>query len=130
MDERERRYLLYIRDSIRRIEHYAPRTLGEFLATPLVQDAITWRLQTIADAARTHLSDEIKGRHPEISWRAVYGFRNIAAHGYAGLQLDRVWEIVAHHLRPLKAAVEMELRSRPKPRGSKPQPKRSQRRHT
>ena len=119
---RERRYLRYIRDSIHRAERYAPGTLGEFRANPLAQDAISWRLQTIADAARSHLSEELKRRHPDIPWRAIYGFRNIAAHGYADLQLERVWEIVAQYLRPLKAVVEIELSSRSKPVRRRPTP--------
>ncbi len=74
-----------------------------------MQDAVLWRLQTIADAARNHLSDELKERHPEIRWRAVYGFRNIAAHDYAEVNLALIWEIVERHLGPLRTAVGDEL---------------------
>jgi uncharacterized protein with HEPN domain len=35
--------------------------------------------------------------------------RNIAAHGYLDLQIDRVWEIIEVHLPSLKAVVEAEL---------------------
>lgn len=108
-DPRERRYLEYIGDSIERLRAYSPATLQEFLADPVAQDAMVWRLQTIADAARNHVSEEVKRRHPQVRWRAVYGFRNIAAHGYAGMNLDLVWEIVTEHLAPLLDAVEAEL---------------------
>lgn len=51
----------------------------------------------------------------EISpWREVYGFRNIAAHAYLDIDLERVWEIVTDHLPPLRTAVEKEL-DRPQP---------------
>src|SRR5262245_8331465 len=43
----------------------------------MVQDAVRRRLETLADAAH-RLSDELEARHPEIRWRAVYGFRNKA----------------------------------------------------
>ena len=66
------------------------------------------RLQTLAEATN-RLSDDVKARHPEIRWRAIYGFRNIAAHGYLDLQIDRVWEIVEAHLPALKAVVDAEL---------------------
>lgn len=73
-----------------------------------IQDAVLWRLQTLAEA--THrLPPEVKARHPEIRWRAIYGFRNIAAHGYLDLQIDRVWEIVEKHLAELKSVVDEEL---------------------
>jgi Protein of unknown function DUF86 len=42
-------------------------------------------------------------------WREVYGFRNIAAHAYLDIDIDRVWEIVTDHLPPLRTAVEKEL---------------------
>ena len=73
-----------------------------------MQDAVLWRLQTLADAA-WRLGDEVKERDPEIPWRAVYGFRNVAAHAYLELQLDRVWEIVDRYLPALRAAVDQEL---------------------
>ncbi len=39
----------------------------------------------------------------------MFGFRNVAAHGYAGLNLKLVWEIIEAHLGALLAAVEKEL---------------------
>ncbi len=109
LSDREQRYLASIRDSIERIERYLPRTFEQFLRNQAVQDAVIWRLQTLADAARNHLSRQVKERHPEIRWRAIYGFRNIAAHGYADVTLALVWEIAKEHLTPLKQAVEAEL---------------------
>jgi uncharacterized protein with HEPN domain len=47
-----------------------------------VQDAVLGRLEILADAT-AQLSTELKGRHGEIPWREVYGFRNIAAHAYS-----------------------------------------------
>jgi uncharacterized protein with HEPN domain len=44
------------------------------------QEAILWRLETMGETTG-RLSDEVKSRHPQIRWRAIYGFRNIAAHG-------------------------------------------------
>jgi uncharacterized protein with HEPN domain len=72
------------------------------------QDAILWRLFTLADAA-TQLSEEVKGRHPEIPWRRVAGFRNIAAHAYLSLVLDAAWKIVEVQLPLLKLVVQEEL---------------------
>jgi uncharacterized protein with HEPN domain len=42
--------------------------------------------------------DDLKTRHPEINWAAVYGFRNVAAHQYAEINLDLGWEIATTHL--------------------------------
>ena len=77
---------------------------------------VTWRLQTISDAARNDVSDELRKRHPEVPWRAVFGFRNVAAHGYAGLNLRLIWEIVDTGLDDLLNAVEGELNRPPRRR--------------
>ena len=108
IDARDRRLLEYIRQSIELVERRARSGREAFLVDIDMQDAVFWRLETLAEATG-RLSDAVKERHPEIRWRAVYGFRNIAAHGYLDLRLDLVWEIVEQHLPALKVAVEEEL---------------------
>jgi uncharacterized protein with HEPN domain len=107
-EDRDRRYLTYIRDSIGLIDARTRNGREAFLRDFDIQDAVLWRLETLAEATGK-LSPELKDRHPDIRWRAIYGFRNIAAHGYLELRLDRVWEIVELHLPMLKAVVEEEL---------------------
>jgi uncharacterized protein with HEPN domain len=55
------------------------------------------------------LSQVIKDRYPTVRWRAIYGFRNIAAHAYLDMRLDEVWEIIEQHLPTLKVIVDKEL---------------------
>jgi uncharacterized protein with HEPN domain len=69
---------------------------------------VLWRLQTLAEATGK-LSSLVKSRHPDIRWRGIYGFRNIAAHAYMDLSLDPIWEIVEDHLPALQRAGEEEL---------------------
>lgn len=107
--ERDGTLLLYIDESISRIGEYTRAGRDVFLATPIVQDAVLRRLETLADAA-SHLSGQLKGRHPEIPWRDVYGFRNVAAHGYIALDVARIWTTVEASLPSLKAVVDDELR--------------------
>jgi uncharacterized protein with HEPN domain len=109
-EDMDRRYLTYIRDAIDLIEVRSRVGREEFLKSADIQDAILWRLQTLAEATGK-LSQTTKDRHPDIRWRAIYGFRNIVAHGYLELNLDRVWEIIEHHLPPLRSAVDDELSS-------------------
>ena len=107
-EERERGRLRYIRESLARIEQYTQGGREVFLHEPIIQDAVLRRLETVADAT-DKLSDVLKMRHPEIPWRQVYGFRNIAAHAYEDLDLRRVWEIVEDYLPALKTVVDDEL---------------------
>jgi uncharacterized protein with HEPN domain len=106
--ERHRRFLTYILDATNLIEQRTRGGRDAFLDDVDIQDAVLWRLETLAEATN-RLPPEVKARHPEIRWRAIYGFRNIAAHGYINLQIDRVWEIVEIHLPLLKQAVQEEL---------------------
>ena len=109
--ERELERLRYIRASIELIEEYTRGGRTAFDREPMVQDAVLRRLETLADAA-TRLSDELKARHPTVGWREVRGFRNIAAHAYESVDLDRVWEIVDAHLPRLKGVIDAELAGR------------------
>jgi len=104
----DRVYLVYIRDSIDRVEQYTRIGEPDFSTDPKTQDAILRRMETLADAA-AHLSDELKARHPEIRWRPISDFRNVLAHGYTQVQLDRVWQAIVQDLPALKAAVDEEL---------------------
>jgi uncharacterized protein with HEPN domain len=72
-----------------------------------IQDVVLWRLETLAEASGK-LSQPLKDRHPQLRWRAIYGFRNVAAHAYLDLRLDRVWKIVELHLPALKSVVDEE----------------------
>ena len=106
--DRDLRYLTYIRDSIDLIETRALSGPKIFFSDLKEQDAVLWRLYTLADASN-QLSQASKERHPEIPWRRIAGFRNIAAHGYLELLLEAAWEIIDVHLTALKAAVGDEL---------------------
>jgi uncharacterized protein with HEPN domain len=108
-DERERRRLAFLRDTIVLIETQARLGREAVLDNATERDALLWRLYTVADAA-TELSGELKARHPELPWDRIRGFCNIAAHGYLRLAMDAAWEIAEHHVSDLRAAVEQELR--------------------
>ena len=48
------------------------------------------RIEIIGEAAR-HVSETFRARHPEIPWTQIIGQRNILAHEYGEILLDRVW---------------------------------------
>jgi uncharacterized protein with HEPN domain len=76
-------------ESIQRIREYTKAGTEQLLQEGPIRDAVVWRLETIGEAS-THLSPELKARHPEIPWRGVADFRNIVAHAYRSLQPDVV----------------------------------------
>lgn len=105
-------YLGYIAESIELIEEYLRDEDGDserlFFADRRTQDAVLRRMETLYDAAG-HLSDALKRRHPEIAWPQIAGFRNILAHAYATIELERVWRVVLVRLPELRGMVDEEI---------------------
>jgi uncharacterized protein with HEPN domain len=106
-------HLLYLSESIDLVKQYlvAPdHALDQdlFLNDRRTQDAVLRRMETLADAA-SHLSDALKARHRHIPWRRIGDFRNVLAHGYSDIDLDRVWRAIVDDLPGLQAVVAEEL---------------------
>jgi len=38
----------------------------------------------------------------EVNWRKIAGFRNVVVHGYLGINMRTIWEIVRRDLPELK----------------------------
>jgi uncharacterized protein with HEPN domain len=62
-----------------------------FYADAQLESAVGYQLTIIGEAV-SHLSDNLKSRHPEIPWRDIVGFRNQAIHNYFGFNWDEAWE--------------------------------------
>lgn len=100
----------YIVESIELIAQYTAAGKRRFDEEIMVQDAVLRRRETLADAA-SKLPDGLKERHPDIPWREVQSFRNVAAHDYTGIDLDIVWRIVVDDLPLLGDAARHEPRT-------------------
>lgn len=83
-----------------------------FLADRKTQSAVMRELQTLAESTQ-RLPSALKQRHNAIPWQDIGGFRNILVHGYLGIKLERVWEIIERDLPPLRAAVVVMLNEIP-----------------
>ncbi len=60
----------------------------------MIQSAVERQLEIIGEAAR-RITPEFQHSHPEIPWRGIIGLRNILAHEYGEVRLDRVWQIAS-----------------------------------
>ena len=85
---------LYLTDIVDAADAIA-RFLGEieredFLNDELRQSAVLQKLVVIGEAA-ARLSPDFQKRHPEIEWRDVISFRNIAVHEYFAVNWEIVW---------------------------------------
>ena len=55
------------------------------------------------------LSDEFKAEHEEITWHKMRGLRNIHAHDYEKIKLDKMWTIITEEIPKLRAQLEQIL---------------------
>ena len=61
-----------------------------FLASELHKAATLQKLTVIGEAA-ARLSHTFREAHPQVEWRDIIAFRNIAVHAYFAVQWNIVW---------------------------------------
>jgi len=96
-----RDYRLYLDDiieAIRRIRAFTGRMdFDAFKEDIKTQDAVVRNLEIIGEACR-RLPEAVRQAAPEIEWRKVVGIRNILAHGYFGISLPIIWDVLQNKL--------------------------------
>ncbi len=80
-----------IRDHLADLEQRAP------INTSVVHDAMMWNLVIIGEAAN-HLPQDFVDNYPLIPLRDLVGLRHRAVHGYASIDQDTIWSLVADGL--------------------------------
>ena len=100
----DRLYLADILDAIQAIERF---TVGfdesRFTGDELVQSAVLQKLAVIGVAA-ARISPATRTLAPELPWREMGGFRNVAVHAYFSIDWRIVWITVVDDLPKLRAS--------------------------
>lgn len=65
-------------------------------------------IEVVGEAA-SKVSPETKADTPQIPWREIVGMRNRLVHGYASVDHDIVWDVVAGDLKEVIDSLEMLL---------------------
>lgn len=106
MSKNIRVYLEDILESVGKVEEYTQGlTLAVFERDTERQDAVIRRLAIIGEAVK-RLPVDIREKYPDIPWRQIAGMRDMLIHEYSSVSLDRVWDVVTHHLAALKSITE------------------------
>ena len=69
------------------------RSLAEFNGSEMLKRAVCMTVINIGELVK-NLSDDCRQEHREILWKAIAGFRDIAAHKYQTLKMEDVYETV------------------------------------
>ena len=81
-------------------------TLDDFQSDPMRVEACVFNLMQIGELAKFSLSDELKADIRSIPWNQLYGMRNRIVHGYAGVNMQVVWDTIKYDLPTLGSAIE------------------------
>ncbi|MGC9060976.1 MAG: DUF86 domain-containing protein [Thermoplasmata archaeon] len=96
-------------ESIELIESYVENMdFGDFKKDRKTVDAVVRNFEIIGEAAR-NIPDNIKAKYTDIDWKGMIGLRNRIAHGYFGISITIIWEILKRELPPLKEKMKQIL---------------------
>ena len=65
---------------------------GQWDQDRLRRDAVLYRLLLLGEIASA-LTDALRDRYPDVAWRQIRAFRNLAVHKYFGVDWAVVWKI-------------------------------------
>jgi len=103
-----RRDELYLRDMIEATDSIARFVANVeqsvFMENDLFRSATLHKL-TILGEASARLSDDLKARQPDVEWRDIVAFRNIAVHSYFSVDWAIVWVAATADAPTLRAQI-------------------------
>ncbi|HEU0099409.1 MAG TPA: HepT-like ribonuclease domain-containing protein [Allosphingosinicella sp.] len=100
------RIILQLIDHLHR--RLAPLTFDQFENDVDEVDLTAFRLAHIGETAKW-LSEDLRARHRQIPWRAMYDMRNVLTHDYAAILPERLWTTAREQLEALERICREEL---------------------
>ncbi len=81
------------------------QSVQELLNDKLRQKTVVMSLINIGELSKAFSADYLDSM-PEIPWKAIRGFRNIAVHQYGSIEFTDVYKTVSEDIPLLKASLE------------------------
>lgn len=105
-------YLLHMRDAATAVSEYVQKNHFEVFELETWDQAAAVRNLEIIGEAANHVSTESRQALPEIPWRDIIDFRNVAIHDYMDLDIQVVWNIMKHDIPELLSNLSAFLEKR------------------
>lgn len=91
--QREELYVADLVDNARAVRGYLDGVTRERWDTDqMLRDAVLYRMLLLGEIASA-LPAELRDRYPDVAWRHIRAFRNLAVHRYFGVDWAVVWQI-------------------------------------
>ena len=90
---RNKSVLLHIIRHCERIQKALERfgdDFDTFKNDDVLRDAVSMNLQQIGELAKSFSNEFLTATHPEMNWRAIVGMRNLFAHDYGSMDIERI----------------------------------------
>jgi uncharacterized protein with HEPN domain len=108
---REELYVADLADNVRTIQEYlAGVSREQWDQDRLRRDAVLYRLLLLGEIASA-LPDDFRDNYPEVAWRQIRAFRNLAVHRYFGVDWAVVWKISQDEVPILASQVMVIMRA-------------------
>ncbi len=105
-EDRNETIRMKLLDEIADIEAFtAQRSLEELASDRMYQKAIVMSLINIGELSKSFTADYLDSM-PQIPWKSIRGFRNIAAHQYEVIDFLDVQKTIREDIPVLKSALE------------------------
>ena len=80
-------------------------TAHQFESNKVVRYAVERQILVIGEAAK-NISESLKEDHPEIPWGAIIAQRNIIAHEYGDIMVERIWLLAVEYIPELLKQID------------------------
>jgi uncharacterized protein with HEPN domain len=101
-------YLSELLEATLTVRAYLDRGGPDWAHDPVMRDAVLHRLILMGEIAGA-VSDELRGRHPEVQWSRMRAFRNTAIHEYFAIDWARVRRIAVDEVPALETQIRAVL---------------------
>jgi uncharacterized protein with HEPN domain len=101
--QREALYIADLVESTRTIRSYLDGiTREQWDGDQVLRDAVLYRMLLLGEIASA-LPDWLRDRYPDVAWRHIRAFRNLAVHKYFSVDWAVVWQIAQEEVPVLEA---------------------------
>jgi uncharacterized protein with HEPN domain len=90
---REELYVADLVDNARAVREYIDGVTRErWDSDRILRDAVLYRMLLLGEIVSA-LPDDFRDKYPDVAWRQIRAFRNLAVHRYFGVDWAVVWKI-------------------------------------